>query len=649
MKCRERYRKGLLVMLLAFVAAVPFAVIGSAEEMTQEAAETETSPAETETFAEEETSPLETETVAEADTSLSDMGDLSSSDDSGEEDLYEDEAESLSMTQRNSVNMLNYMSVLTQEINESKGNQIFLESAYSSLVNDIYPNAVDTKTQAQITSLMDTIDSYRMIARKKDRLEYIYEQNSAQAFRRAIPNPLGILSMVQSRDLLKAAASVIYMAADSVTSYQESASQADLQFLEDGWELEDEELEELHSSTKDALSYMLNMVRDYDLPGDYALNQESVESFAEWSEKPDSQIVNKIAWLESHQDTYQEFGPYWLELAADYYNNGEYEECLEAIHTYEAVSTRIFRKDADYAQALPMVIISAKETMEESEYLTTAQKYCSLIMENTKDADWKLRYFVAQIYLDLYTATQDSTYLDEALQIAFDNVVVLVDEQKELNASYLADVETVKTEKGATKREKSEAKEYNKSIKSERKIALPPVSEALYLNCDLLFALIEEADVSSEDKSRIDSILHENGGNLFLTQALDDRFWFEERDSGINAEEIEVSFDGKELTIPAVYVTDRSVISAEVSGTALDDWTVKSVKRPKNSESASEFIVSYKSDAAKDYDFQAGETITFKVIPVAESPDEYVEFQFNAVEVKKAVVFDGLSFERIVE
>lgn len=93
-----------------------------------------------------------------------------------------DEEEVLSDTQRNSVNMLNYMTVLTQKINQSPNNQVFLENAYSSLKNDLYPNAVDNKTQAQSTSLLDTINGYRMISVKRDRLEYIYEQNKAQPY-----------------------------------------------------------------------------------------------------------------------------------------------------------------------------------------------------------------------------------------------------------------------------------------------------------------------------------------------------------------------------------------------------------------------------------------------------------------------------------
>lgn len=99
-------------------------------------------------------------------------------------DVYIDTSEDeLTSTQRNSINMLNYMTVLTQRINQSAKNQVFLESAYSALENDLYPNAVDSKTQAQSTNLLDTINNYRMISVKWNRLEYIFEQNRAQALR----------------------------------------------------------------------------------------------------------------------------------------------------------------------------------------------------------------------------------------------------------------------------------------------------------------------------------------------------------------------------------------------------------------------------------------------------------------------------------
>lgn len=545
------------------------------------------------------------------------------------------------------------MTVLTQKINQSPNNQVFLEDAYSSLKNDLYPNAVDNKTQAQSTSLLDTINGYRMISVKRDRLEYIYEQNKAQALRQAIPNPMGLLSAVQSGSTLKAAASILYMAVDAKSSYDAASSQADLQFLKDGWELDDQAADELHNSTKNALNYMYNMVRDYDLPGDYALNDESVEAFVSWTAKEN--LVSKISWLESNQKTYEQFGPYWLELVKDYYDAENYVQCLDSLNHYEKVSTRIFRKDLDYAQVLPMAIISARETMSENQYIDFADKYCDLILTNTKkysdseDFDWSKRYFVAQIYLDLYAKTNNDAYLESAYNIAFENVNILADSQKGLNKTYLAEVKQVEKKKGATNREKKEIKEYNKAMKNERKIALPPVNESLYLNCDLLFALADKLDISQSEKDKIDSILHDNNKQMFLTKALDNRFWFDHKNDMVKAKDIAMEFNGKKLVVPATCVTDRSSIIVSVKRGkkkhVIKDWKVKEVVRPKNSK-VSDFEVTYESEKGSKYKYQDGDAITITIVPVSETPEENLVFTYNAKAEKVAFVFNHIAFER---
>ena len=582
-----------------------------------------------------EESNLETDTIA-ADESV---------------EYYEEEKDDgLTPTIRNSINMLNYMTSLTQSVNEKKGDQLFLESAYNSFDN-LYPNSVDTKTQAQITSLMDTIQGYRMISVKRDRLEYIYEKNRAQAFRKAIPNPIGLLSAVSSGDPIKLAASVVYMVVDSASNYEAATSQADLQFLKDGWELDDQESNELHNSTKNALNYMYNMVRDYDIPGDYALSKEAVEDFVEWSGKPDSQLVRKISWFETNQKTYSEFGPYWLELAKDYYNHNDYKKCLDAVNRYETISTRIFRKDIDYANILPMAIVSAREVLSNEEYVDVAKKYCSIIHDNTKGGDWTIRYFTAEIYMDLYAMTKDKSYIEEAYNITHENVVELVDEQKLLNASYLADVVEAKAKKKASNREKDDVKKYNKLIKEERKTALPPVSEALYLNSDLLFELAKKMDLDTTEKMDIEAIMHEEGESIFLAKALDDRFWFSKDSEGLDANQIEASFEGDKFIIPASCVTDRSTVEVIISGadgaTNQGAWNVTNVKRPKGSKDCSEFSVTYENKDGDKYKYKGGETVTIKVTPIAESPEEYLEFIYNAVAGKKVVVLSDVKFERV--
>lgn len=187
-------------------------------------------------------------------------------------------------------------------------------------------------------------------------------------------------------------------------------------------------------------------------------------------------------------------------------------------------------------------------------------------------------------------------------------------------------------------------------LKAKRKVELPPVNEALYLNADLLFALAEEIDISSEEQGRIEAILHENGNEIFLAKTLDNRFWFENKPEYINVDEIEISFDGENLSIPAICVTDRSNIQITISGekddTIIEDWAVTKVKRPKKSKNCSEFIVSFESEVANDYKYQAGETVTIKVIPVVDTPDENIIFKYNVTSDKKAFVFDGIKFER---
>jgi hypothetical protein len=287
-----------------------------------------------------------------------------------------------------------------------------------------------------------------------------------------------MLSVVQAGSPLKIAASVLYLAVNAASSYASAKDAADFQYLQDGWELDDQEAAELHNSRKAAFSYMLSMVRDNDLPGDYALNENAVSSFVEW--KNNTNLERRKSWLEKNEETYKVFGPYWLEMARIHYEAEEFEKCLEDIKQYQSVSTRIFRKDHDYAETLPIAIISAKETKDSKDYIALADEYAASILKNTDDTDWSLRYFVAQIYMDLYASTKNATYLDNAYQIAFNNVNVLVDQQKELNAAYISDLEEVEADKDATKREKSEVKQYNKMLKEERKVELPPVSEALY-------------------------------------------------------------------------------------------------------------------------------------------------------------------------
>lgn len=181
---------------------------------------------------------------------------------------------SLSTDQLDSVVMVNYLTFLTQEINASSNSRLFLEEVYNTLFNNT-KNLRDTDTQYYVDNLLSVIEKYRMVEVKRERLEYIYEQNKAQALREAVPNPLGLLSAVQSFSMKKIIASVVYMAVDSVTSYQSASAQADLEYLKDGWALDDEAATNLHNARLQLFNYRNDLARRYTLPDELTLSQQS--------------------------------------------------------------------------------------------------------------------------------------------------------------------------------------------------------------------------------------------------------------------------------------------------------------------------------------------------------------------------------------
>lgn len=294
--------------------------------------------------------------------------------------------EGLDATQRNSISMLNHLAVLTQEINASQNSRMYLEEAYSMLINNTFPNAVDSRTLSQLTGILDILEKYRMIAVKRERLDYVYEQNRAQAIRSAVPSPLGLMSAVQSFSLSKLAASVVYMAVDSYTSYASQTAQADMQYLQDGWTLDDEAAAALHESRKSTFSYMVRIVGDYGLPGDLTLSENAVDEFVKWENNDN--VTQRIQFLEANVDTYQALGTYWIVLAESYYENGDYGKCISALASYEALGTRIFRKDYEFARVLPLAVISAGHTLSGNDYVEAVERYLTLILNNTDYDDW---------------------------------------------------------------------------------------------------------------------------------------------------------------------------------------------------------------------------------------------------------------------
>ena len=475
--------------------------------------------------------------------------------------------------QMNSYSMLYYLTITSEEIRSSKDNRLVLEDIYSNLINEINPGAIDDTTQQHLEALRDIIESYLQIEVKRDRLQYIYNQDKAAAIRGAVPNPIAILSVSSALNWKKLATSVVYTIVDSYNGYKSASAAADRAFIMSGWELDDEETATINRNRRRAFNYMVDIVQEYGLNGKLTLSENDITTFNEICSI--EYIPEKAARLEDEESRYKLLGNYWLELADCYFELSRYKDCLRCVDNYEKLASDIYKNDYNYVHILPKAIVAAQDRYSGDNYIKRISRYADAIIENTKIEDWSVRYFAAQVYLDLYSRTNKQEYLKNAYIIAKENVTYLLKEQRKLNDTYINDIKEITLEKPNTdymtkddkksaeneyKEELKRVKAYNKALKEERKTALPPIYEPLALNCDLMFALADKINLTISDKNRIETLLQTANKGIFLSDPINNKYSFKRI-----ARDYKIEYSKSEILIPVTYLTTDYTISVTVN------------------------------------------------------------------------------------
>ena len=541
----------------------------------------------------------------------------------------------LTEQQKNSVAMLFYLNMVSQKIESSKNNRIYLEEVYSSLLNDTNPSAVDKKTQDHLQTMLTIIKDYRQLKLKRDRLEYIYEQDKASSIKSAMPSPTAVLNVVQSSNWMKLLTSVLYTATSSYTNYKSANDSLDKQFMLNGWELDDEETENIHKNRTRAFNYMVDIVREYELPGYLALNEDFINNFVEAISNTNSS--QKQQYLKSHEEIYSAFGPYWLEMAKCSFELKDYQNCLECLSNYESIGTSIFRYDYQYAEFMPMAIVAAQSIYAENtdEYVKIIEKYTD-ILNSPYQNRWDLKYFAAQSYMDLYAKIKKIDYLKKAYEIAKDNVNSLVKEQESLNLTYLNDVQKLVLSdsdsklltKAELKTQQKELDKLNKLLKEKRKTELPELYEPLVVNCELLFSLAKLLEINDKEKSSINGIL----SGAFIVDPIAEKFSFNMKHM---KHDYSVNLSEDDLVIPASILTSSCSVSAvrNSDDEIITDFILTKVDR--TDSSVSSFLAHYKSKKMASENWEVGDTITI-TISNGNNYDSVVSI-FEVKEVKKGV------------
>ena len=544
----------------------------------------------------------------------------------------------LNLLQRNSVEMLNYLAMVTQEIKAEKNNRLYLDEVYSMLANETNPETIDEYTMDMIESLMKTIQNYMIQGLAKERTKYMLEQHRANALLGAVPNSVldSVYLALNYRELIES-----WDKAESIVSNLSSFGDAEADYLEAAWQLEDDELMEIYNSRLEMFKYRAKMVQEYQLPKELALKEEDVDDFVEWRKNTNN--AQKIQHFESREDIYQNFGPFWLELSNCYFNSKEYERCLEAYYKYKQIRTTVLVKDYDFAKVLPHIIAAAQNVYEDSQCISFTENALNELLENAPKEDWMLKFIAAQTYIELYSKTQKSEYIEKAYSIILDNITDLAREQKGLNDVYMNDVVEIPEAAAETSDAKKQRKAYNDQIKETRKTELPPVFEPLTINCDLLFALIKEPGVGEINQAKIKGILSDSDEHVFMSEYLKEKYSFDYEKGTCKAEFLE-----DELVIPVTFLTDNSKIRVSVTedGTTsvYEDWKINRVER--RDASVSSFMAIFESEEISDQKWSDDSKVTVEILE-EDASAPFVTMAFEVEDSTSYVLWTEYTFVQV--
>lgn len=531
----------------------------------------------------------------------------------------------LSDEQRASMAMLNYLAYVVQEIHDSRRSGATMERIYDELINDVEPSGIDDTTLQAFNHISETITDLEATDRGLKRLSFLSGQDEAfTILSTVVPTVLETVDTFSEKGALRALAGLACTTIDTVAD-SSFVTAEELLYLESKWTLEDAEADTIMKSRTGMFDYMVRIAQG--LPAGITLNENDIEDYITQTTKYSG--AARLDWLERNQEKYQYFGYYWLDLADSYFENEDYVNCLSAIETYRLNDTGIFKLDKRLAQSMTHAVISAEETMDGNAYETAAVDYIDTIVANIGSGDWELRYYAARAYLDLYEKTKNATYLEKAYKEAKNNVQNLVPIQQEQNALYIADLVEEKASEGADKEENSLIKQYNKFLKEQRKVELPPVYGPLLRSCELLFHIADIKGISDSEKNIIDSILHDNP--VFLSYELDKKFSFNRTSSIPGLSEDTLTYTGvlsdQKFTLPAVFAPAGTTIKGEAVADgqtfALEEWSVNEVDRNK-SKDVTDFEAVYTCKSPKPIVFKKGDTVTLWLTPPSATPDEDV-------------------------
>ncbi len=269
--------------------------------------------------------------------------------------------------------------------------KVVLDQEYNTIINNLnLSNIPDADIITLLQELMDLLTSSKIQDHERDYLLTRFDKNVQTELKNRMRSRIFDTDLVLNpyAGILK---SVLYTG----SFYFNYRSQMDTyaKEKEEGkWAIEVKTMQGLNSFYKKLLKYSWELMRRYNLPDEWRLNEKQLSDYTNILKEPD--LDRRYRKLERIENSFQKFPPYWYYRGQAAQEIGKNAEALECFNQFQQINQKILRKDP-YAASVAMC-----KTMLQVEQSApgTLKNDLELILANSDDADWGNILFAALQY-----------------------------------------------------------------------------------------------------------------------------------------------------------------------------------------------------------------------------------------------------------
>lgn len=290
-----------------------------------------------------------------------------------------------------------------------ENNRVVIEELH---FQDLLPT-MNEYTRGYYADFNRQLSALRLVEVQRDRLNYLYERKQETLINSLMPNAISIATVTFStRSLLSSVIAIAGTALSSINSYATQEDVIELEYIQQDWELDDQETLALDALATNLYLYKCDIGASLGIDRTQALSSDDLKSFVRaCNESSPAVRYSRLSRLESRLGTLPD---YWREMAKAAYELEQYEECLSFLEKYEAYYVPVFFHDNDHASAMMIKAYCILETEAPVDQLSKLVSIADEILKNTQDDDWVRYIFCAGLFEDMYMQSGDIDYAKKA-------------------------------------------------------------------------------------------------------------------------------------------------------------------------------------------------------------------------------------------